>query len=138
MPTEVISTVLPDGSKKIDLKIGLYIRNFLYWNDRWPTYFYDPRKAFKARWKNEAKVYGKICLFLANSDVSITYQIWLNNPMIWPIESLMNTDYKKSHDQFDWISYSVLRKQKWWPWARSNYFIFSISLFYWDRTFWLV
>ena len=28
MPTEVISTVLPDGSKKIDLKIGLNIPDF--------------------------------------------------------------------------------------------------------------
>ena len=71
MPTEVISTVLPDGSKKIDLKSGL---NPL---EKITASQLIEKKALKASSKNEAKVFRKICLFLADNDVSFSNKIWL-------------------------------------------------------------
>ena len=37
----------------------------------------DKEKALKASSKNEAKVFRKICLFLADNDVSFSNKIWL-------------------------------------------------------------
>ena len=42
-----------------------------------PCISFDKAKALKASSKNEAKVFRKICLFLADCDVSFSNQIWL-------------------------------------------------------------
>ena len=47
---------------------------------------FDTEKALKASSKNEAKIFRKICLFLADNDVSVTNKIWLE-----PIEMQLNS-----------------------------------------------
>ena len=68
---------------------------------------FDTEKALKASSKNEAKIFRKICLFLADNDVSFTNKIWLE-PIEKQLKCNLNVQREKPSSVWSFSSFSIL------------------------------